>query len=59
MYPHLIESEDYDERLRLCIQAGTPAFIIWSTKERLATMKTRAEKTAKEWETGYAVLTAM
>ena len=57
MYPHVIAADDYEERLRLCILAGTPGFVVWSEKESTTRMKTRAEKTAKEWRDGWLLLT--
>jgi len=59
MFPQHLAKEDYTDRLQLCVRAGTPGFVVWSAKEKNMksnAVKIRAEKTAKEWADGYAIL---
>ena len=61
MYPRLVSSDDRQERLAICTRAGTPEFVIWSSRTTTATtrMKTNAERHALEWEKGVQELSAV
>ena len=64
-YPALMSADDYAERLRLCTQAGTPGFVVWSARMKrigqttLAAARGRAEKSEKEWAEGLGMLNSV
>jgi len=53
MYPR---AQGEGDRLGLCVQAGTPGFVIWSARATIPEMRAEARKRADEWALGRGLL---